>query len=51
VAWLDLRLFLLQAIVLPVSWALVRDRRPLETAARQRRERSADIGSYLGRCR
>ena len=47
-AWLDWRLFLAAAAVLPAAvWALVRYRRRLEVRVRVMRERSAEIGSFL----
>lgn len=46
--WLDPRLFLAGAAVLPVSvWALVAYRRRLEGRVAAFRERSADVGSFL----
>ena len=47
-AWLDLRLFAVAVIMVPVSLgALMFYRRRLETRVRVLRERSADIGSFL----
>ena len=46
--WLDWRLFLAAAVLLPPAiWALVRYRRRLEVRVRVMRERSADIGTFL----
>ncbi len=47
-AWLDLRLFAVAVVVVPLSLgALVFYRRRLEARVRVLRERSADIGSFL----
>ena len=46
--WLDWRLALLTAAVMPLSlWMLVRYRRRLEARVADLRQRSADIGSFL----
>ncbi len=46
--WLDWRLALLTAAVMPLSlWALVTYRRRLETRVATLRQRSSDIGSFL----
>ncbi len=46
--WLDWRLALLTAAVMPLSlWLLVRYRARLETRVADMRQRSADIGSFL----
>jgi ATP-binding cassette subfamily B protein len=47
-AWLNLRVFLISAAVIPVSiWALRHYQQRLATRVRAVRERSADIGSFL----
>ncbi len=46
--WLNARLFLLSAALIPASvWALVHFRQRLETRVATMRQRSADIGSFL----
>ena len=47
-AWLNWRVFLVSAAVMPLSlWALSHYQRRLSTQVRTLRERSADIGSFL----
>jgi len=47
-AWLDLRLFLVTAAVMPLGiWALAHYRTKLEASVTTLRQRSADIGSFL----
>src|SRR5580704_7864804 len=47
-AWLNLRVFLISAAVIPVSiWALRHYQQRLATRVRAVRERSSDIGSFL----
>jgi ATP-binding cassette subfamily B protein len=47
-AWLDLKLFAVGLVFVPVTiWALVHFRKKLEANVTRMRERSADIGSFL----